>query len=383
MPNANICLAEIDSLLLAAGSWTATQRVPPGLQVAEGQLAVHSFCHALTLRAMHEKMVPMLVAFLRDRRWPVSEELESLNTFFRVAEQLLYKSVGPLLETLMQQSVPFLMIKGADLASRAYPSQAYMPRMMRDIDILVLPADLDRARLVMEAHGFRQGHANGATMTVSPFSTAEYVAFEQLDHYELPPFYRYLEILEEIPGLERTTKYRNPYYYFTSSVAGRLFLRIKCDLHFNLSRGIHLSDLWDHTDQITLQGTGQKVSAQSISDLIWVLGSRFYHEVFHSGARIRQFIDLLGLVASHSEVIDWERVLQIAEKYELRPSLYYVFFHLNEFLEKRIPGQVLDACYPARTDVRRDHDWGDFMPRLLRTVVAAPLIGAGRRAESC
>ena len=375
MQNGSICFGEIDRFLLAAGAWVATRRVPPALEVDDRQLAVHSFRHALTLRAMHEKMVPMLVAFLRDRRWPVSEELESLNKFFRVVEKLFYAGVEPVLATFMQQGVPFLIAKGADIASRAYPSQPGMPRMMRDIDFLVLPADSKRTRHIIESHGFRQGHADAATLTVSPFSTAEYVAFEQLDHYELPPFYRYMEILEKIPGLEQTGKYRNPFYYLVTSVAGRLFLRIKCDVHFNLSRGLHLSDLWDHTNQITLPGSGMNVAAQSVTDLLWVLASRFYHEVFNPGARLRQFVDLLALVKSQFATIDWERILEIAQKYELRPSLYYVFVHLNEFLERTIPEQVLEACYPARNDVRRDHDWGDFMPRLLRTVVVAPLFG--------
>ena len=126
--------------------------------------------------------------------------------------------------------------------------------------------------------------------------------------------------------------------------------------------------------KITLRGIGKTVLVQPASDVLWVLASRLYHEVFHANARIRQFVDLLALVRSHYDEIDWDRILRIAEKYELRPSLYYVFAHLNEFLEKRgIPDEVLGRCYPIRSEVNREHDWGDLMPRLFRKVVVTPL----------
>ena len=369
-----LALGETEKFLLAAGAWVAAGVIPPGLHANRHLLETHAFRHLLALRAVEEKMLPMLIAFLRDLEWPMLEELPLLDEFFRISERLLYQSLDLALGDLPQNGVPFLVLKGADFASRAYPSYPAMPRMMRDLDILVMPTDVPRAKQVLEFHGFRQGHADRTTLTISPFSSSELAAFERTDHYELPPFYKFVEVPEPITWLQRTAKYRNPYHYFTTCVRDRIYLSVECDLHFNVSRGIDLQDLWDCTDEITLKWIGRKVLGQSISDLIWILSSRLYHEVFQSTAVLRQFIDLLALIKCHYRQIDWTRILRSAQKYELRPSLYYVFVHLNEFLDTQIPQEVINACYPPRPEVCRDHDWGDFMPRLLRSVAVTPVL---------
>ena len=369
-----LVLGETEQFLLAAGTWVAAGRIPSGLKAERRSLESHSFRHLLALRAVEEKMLPMLFAFLRDQGWLEFEEVALLDEFFCVSERLLYRSMDSVLADLTQSGVPFLVLKGADIASRAYPSHPEMPRIMRDLDILVMPTDVSRAKQILEFHGFRQGHADRTTLTVSPFSSAELAAFERLDHYQLTPFHKFLEVPEPIMGLQRTAKYRNPYQYFTTCVRDKVYVRVEWDLHFNMSRGIDLQDLWARTDEITLKWIGRKVFGQSLSDLIWILSSRLYHEVFQSGAVLRQFVDLLALINCHHRQIDWARVLEGAKKYELRPSLYYVFVHLNEFLETKIPQEVIDACYPLRSEVRRDHDWGDFMPRLLRSLVVTPVV---------
>ncbi|MGI8838859.1 MAG: nucleotidyltransferase family protein [Pyrinomonadaceae bacterium] len=371
-----LVLGDLEQFLLTAGTWAAGGTLPPGVKAHPPSLESQRFRHLLTLRAVEEKMLPMLFCFLKDQGWPVLQEIELLNEFFRLSERLLYQALDSAFGKLTQNDIPFLVLKGADISSRSYTSRPDMPRMMRDLDILVMPTDVSQAKQILEDHDFRQGRADRNTLTISPFSRTELAAFEQMDHYELPPFYKFIEVSQRMVGLQRTSKYRNPYCYFATLVQDRVFVRVKCDLHFNLSKGIDLQDLWGHTDEITLKWIGRRVQGQSMSDLIWILSSRLYHEVFQSAAVLRQFVDLIALISCCHPQIDWARVLQAAVKYELRPSLYYVFSHLNEFLaDTKVPREVIEACYPARSGVRRDHDWGDFMPRLLRSVVITPLIG--------
>ena len=58
-----------------------------------------------------------------------------------------------------------LFIKGAHLARAIYPSPAH--RLRSDLDILVSPQDLDRARSVLEALGYRCRHAAAAKSSFS------------------------------------------------------------------------------------------------------------------------------------------------------------------------------------------------------------------------
>jgi len=66
---------------------------------------------------------------------------------------LIYKELGRALQSLGDAGVPVILLKGAALAKTIYPSIADRP--MGDVDLLVYPADRDRARAALEAVGYR------------------------------------------------------------------------------------------------------------------------------------------------------------------------------------------------------------------------------------
>ena len=66
---------------------------------------------------------------------------------------LLYADLARALRALSDAGAPVIVLKGAALASTVYPSIAHRP--MGDVDLLVRPQDLERARRTLEAAGYR------------------------------------------------------------------------------------------------------------------------------------------------------------------------------------------------------------------------------------
>ena len=66
---------------------------------------------------------------------------------------LLYHELAGVLNALADAGVPTILLKGAALASTVYPNIAHRP--MGDLDLLVRPQDLEPARRILEAAGYR------------------------------------------------------------------------------------------------------------------------------------------------------------------------------------------------------------------------------------
>ena len=104
----------------------------------------------------------------------------------------------------------------------------------------------------------------------------------------------------------------------------------------------------------------------SPADHLWFITGRYYNEVaMHDKRSLRDFVYIIPiLVNSH---IDWEIILQSASDYNLRPSLYYYLFFLNQLLSGRyIPIEVIDKLSPANGS--RSRDWGWQLDKLFDRV---------------
>jgi hypothetical protein len=126
---------------------------------------------------------------------------------------------------------------------------------------------------------------------------------------------------------------------------------------------------------------GGHALAQNAADLFWFLAARVYHETtLLNDPCMRQFIDVLALLATLGDTIDWGRVEYMANRYSLHPSIFYVGTHANELLGQVVPPVLLSRCAPTRRSVSRAHDWGDLMPKLLRRTAVLRLPAHLRRA---
>ena len=78
---------------------------------------------------------------------------------------------------------------------------------------------------------------------------------------------------------------------------------------------------------------------------------------------IRARID--ALVAARGDEIDWSETLLMADRYGVRPPLYYVLGQAAQLCGTPIPPRLLAALAPSQRDVPAENDWGDIVPQLL------------------
>ncbi len=360
-------IGPVEKVLMACGLWAADRPIPAGLQVSESELTAPGFEEQIFIRSLEDKLVPMLVGYAQSRGWQLSNEARAISEIYNAKMEALFQDLGPILEALTAEGVTPMLIKGGDLALTAYRDG--LARMMADLDILVKPSDLPTVVDVFSNAGLVQARVNMATMQLMPLSDDEARAVAE-NHYELAPFvgFRKLEGLSHHRQvIEQYLKER-----FFTVVGDEVFFGEGYDVHFNVSDSIEIADLWRSPRQLIMP-TGQPVLAPSATEVVWFLAARGYHEaMFDDTPSLRPFFDLAAALAAHAEAVDWDRVVAMANKYSFHPSLFYLFWHVNELFGDLVPNEVMTACNPARREVSRAHDWGDPLPKMLRTT----LIGA-------
>ena len=115
-------------------------------------------------RARQYRLLPMLHSIIAQQPdWPVPAELREAalgshrSWVFRslIMQQALIE-IGELLDT---HSIPYAALKGASLSLEFYAEPALRP--MRDLDIMVLPDDAERAYDKLKAAGFQKVQGKG------------------------------------------------------------------------------------------------------------------------------------------------------------------------------------------------------------------------------
>jgi hypothetical protein len=370
---------EYARILLAAGLWEVSGDTTGVLSDPPALLQASASRHHLIVRAMREKMALTLTAYMQQMGWDPDPELIALGDFFAHWEATLYRSLDPVFDHLAQSGIRAMLLKGGDLRRSGRPAHPGIARMMSDLDLLVKAPDVAATRAALVANGFEQGIMDRASLSFRRERTdgcapVDLSPLYAADHYELPAFGKFVPIPEVLEQALQIRDFLEMRDYQVTLVDGVPYIAIKCDVHVNLSRGLHLDDIWRGVRDLRLP-SGTSMLGQSPAGLVWFLASRLYHEAFGlKGATVRQLVDVLTVVRTWKDEIDWDEVIRIACKYELRPSLFYVLTHVNELLGPLVPQAVIDACNPMASGVRRDHDWGDLMPRLLGGVAIVPVL---------
>jgi hypothetical protein len=240
--------------------------------------------------------------------------------------------------------------------------------MMHDIDILVKPADVTRTRSVFSDHGFIQGEFDRHQLKIVPYELREREALEA-EHYELASFRKLLRLPSLDEYAARIEKYL-PLFYAFFVTQRQVYYSVKCDVHVNVSRKLALDDMWYKPRQIKLP-FGRSAFAQSPADLFWFLATRLYYETMSTASvRLLQFSDVLSVAKTYHREIDWQRIQDIAGRYKLHASLFYVFSLVNNFIDGAVPHEVIEFCNPERKGVPKHNDFGDLAPTLFRITPA-------------
>jgi hypothetical protein len=270
-----------------------------------------------------------------------------------------------------------MLLKGGDLDLTVYPGE--LSRTMSDLDIMVKAPAVPAVRETFAEAGYVQGELDLDDVIVRPYDAASRAALEA-DQSELVDFLKVVPLPELAPLRDSL----GPYYDEDRLllVGNEAYCVLAYDVHTNLSVGFDARESWRQARTIQLPD-GTAVYAQNRSDMLWFLAARLYHEVMlHTRHAMRYFVDVVAILHNLREEIDWDRILEMAYKYKLHPSLYYVFWHVNEILGEVVPREVLAACHLMNPSADRTHDWGDFVPKMLGEISIDPLLGTASRPEA-
>ncbi len=360
---------EVASTLLQAGLWAATGKFFAIAKAGIPQSSPDQFREALMKRAIREKMLPMLDVFSRSHDLGLGDLPSKLSEVFRIISGEHYKHLRPVVDSLARSGVSVVLIKGADLDLAVY--QQMFPRTMGDIDILVRPSDVPTVVNVFQRQGFVQGKLENDRFEIVPLSDLERAEIEE-DSIELAEFSKLVLVPDLLPFRDAIDEGLS--YWRMTPLPSAYHLVIGYDVHIHLSLDFDLTDAWSNLRTINFPEVGECL-AQSFTDIAWYLAVRFYHELHLNYAHVmRSFIDVLLVILRNNDKIDWTRILYIANKYKLHPALYYVFWHISELLEGKVPEEFLGSLCPLNTGTQRGHDWGDFIPKMLGGVQLSPIL---------
>jgi hypothetical protein len=271
----------------------------------------------------------------------------------------LTAALSSLVERVRGDLKDLMVLKGFDLAHSAYPAAG--TREMLDVDLLVHIQDVGLARKALADLGWVQGVFDRILQRLVPLKPAEIEQAER-GHYECFPF-RKLARLRWLDGLVAPDALLSPTGNLRL-IDGEVWCSLEIDVHFHLAPGIDIDEVWSAQRAFTVDDL--KVKGQSPESLLWFIATRLYHEVMLVKAeRLSLFQDVLAILHRWGDQIDWQVVLNVAERYQFHPSLFYVLRGAGELFRAPIPAEVLDQLRPTRPWVSRLHDWGDLLPKML------------------
>jgi hypothetical protein len=209
------------------------------------------------------------------------------------------------LVTLRQAGVAALPVKGLVLAETLYGSLALRP--LGDLDILVRPADLPRARAALGELGFVQADEPGYENAFHP--------------YHDPPYYR-------------------------RALGGSICLELHWGLWASHFFQLESDMLWRRA--VPAQIHGATVSILSPEDTL-------LHLAIHrsrSALRLRFVCDVAELLRRYRSTLDWEYLMAQTQAAGARTTMFYTLALAADLLEAPVPDGLLARLHVSRVKRR-------------------------------
>jgi Uncharacterised nucleotidyltransferase len=206
-----------------------------------------------------------------------------------------------ILAAFRQAGVAALPVKGLVLAETLYGSLALRP--LGDLDVLVRPADLPRARAALGELGFAQAKEPGYENAYHP--------------YHDPPYYR-------------------------RAVGGPICLELHWGLWASHFFQLETDALWRRAVPAQLHGAA--LSILSPEDTL-------LHLAIHrsrSALRLRFVCDVAELLRRYRATLDWDYLLAQTQAAGARTTLFYTLALAAELLEAPLPDGLLDHLHISR-----------------------------------
>lgn len=287
------------------------------------------------------------------------------ESFFRIYSKIAaiifqkqaesWKRIYPLLR---EANIEALLFKGLFFLTEVNWFQEYY--LMADIDILIHAEKFNEFNQIMKKCGYSQYITmnNGVLCNINQ---KEIDALER-EHYEYYPFLKVIEV----PELNNYIDFIGSYLISRRSSFlienNKVYFGLSVDPHHNISFDIEMEDIWVSPQQFMID----EVSCQALNNEVfgWFIPARFYHEVMaFADNRMKLLADLIILLGMKK--LNYQKILEMADKYSLQPSLYYVYRFIHDFTGLDIPGDFLATLDQSVAISESYRDWGDFLPKIL------------------
>ena len=217
-------------------------------------------------------------------------------------QRWLSRTLAESIASLHQSGIEPIVLKGAASAYTVYPEPWY--RCLWDVDLLVLPTELQRSEDVLRCHGFSRNDTFEAE-------------FPRVNHHSPP-----LHLSGSTIALE----------------LHRELLSDPCPYRIDLNR---------------VRGRAQRTSLGGTEALVLSPADAIHHTCVHlsyahrySVTPLRGIADILGLSLGKAGVVDWNELIHSARAAGTSGAVYWPLRMSRDWLGALIPDTVLDALSP-------------------------------------
>ncbi|WP_198023133.1 nucleotidyltransferase family protein [Mesorhizobium sp. LSHC414A00] len=272
-------------------------------------------------------------------------QVDSWQRAYDMAWSLQRAALIEIVGSLVQAGVRTLVFKGIELQERFL--QGHSLAILGDLDILIQRSDVESAKAVLYALGFRHAFFKDESAGIVSRDIRE-VAQVELTHYELAPFVKLVPLEPEPWLIEVARGYnRNPLHLLN----GQPVLVIEVDIHHNVASDAEPEMFFDRAVS-SAHGVGETFCS---ADHIWLNLSRYYNEVaLHGKQSLRPLAYTVPLISDPS--VDWEIVQKVATDMNLGRPLYYYLGLADRLVPGFVPAETLRTVLAS--DDGRLRDWG-------------------------
>jgi len=207
------------------------------------------------------------------------------------------------LRAFHQAHIPLILLKGPVLAYTAYPEPHL--RTYHDIDALIQPHDLPRARDLLEQQGYEFYEEYRSNLADS--NRAGYNFLKK--HTD-----SWLEVLIELHTAPHPSE---------------------------IGTRFDVAALWEHAQPLEI--LGEPTSMLNATDHLLYL---CWHYRFHSFGRLLWFYDLVWLLRATEAGLDWDALISHARDQKLAATLYYCLSWCRDLFGIDVPAWVFTGLRP-------------------------------------
>lgn len=208
-----------------------------------------------------------------------------------------------ILHAFNEANIRLMLFKGPALAYTVYP-EAHL-RTYHDIDALIHPGDLRAARNLLTSMGYKFYEEYRAD-ALSREPTGYNFSLERADSW--------LEVLIELHTAPHESE---------------------------IGTDFDVESLWAGAQAITVLDE-PTLTLNPVDHLLYLC----WHYRFHSFSRLLWLYDMLVMIRSAGNNLDWDALVQRARRQHLATTLYYCLTWCRDLFDAVIPGSVLERLYP-------------------------------------